>query len=62
MRESEDLMEEAKEVVEDIIKSSQGKDLYNRSNLKNNIRNGLRTFLFQKTKRNPMILPVIMDI
>lgn len=62
VRESEDLMEEAKKVVEDIIKSSQGKDLYNRSNLKNNIRNGLRTFLFQKTKRNPMILPVIMDI
>lgn len=62
VRESEDLMEEAKKVVEEIIKSSQGKDLYNRSNLKNNIRNGLRTFLFQKTKRNPMILPVIMDI
>ena len=62
VRESEDLMEEAKKVVEDIIKSSQGKDLYNRSNLKNNIRNGLRTFLFQKTKRNPTILPVIMDI
>lgn len=62
VRESEDLMEEAKKVVEDIIKSNQGKDLYNRSNLKNNIRNGLRTFLFQKTKRNPMILPVIMDI
>lgn len=62
VRESEDLMVEAKKVVEDIIKSSEGKDLYNRSNLKNNIRNGLRSFLFQKTKRNPMILPVIMDI
>ena len=62
VRESEDLMVEAKKIVEDIIKSSEGKDLYNRSNLKNNIRNGLRTFLFQKTKRNPMILPVIMDI
>lgn len=62
VRESEDLMVEAKKVVEDVIKSSEGKDLYNRSNLKNNIRNGLRSFLFQKTKRNPMILPVIMDI
>ena len=62
VRESEDLMVEAKKIVEDIIKSSEGKDLYNRSNLKNNIRNGLRAFLFQKTKRNPMILPVIMDI
>ena len=62
VRESEDLMVEAKKIVEDIIKSSEGKDLYNRSNLKNNIRNELRAFLFQKTKRNPMILPVIMDI
>ena len=32
VRESEDLMVEAKKVVEDIIKSSEGKDLYNRSN------------------------------
>ncbi|MCE0776350.1 hypothetical protein LWF11_17700, partial [Clostridioides difficile] len=30
--------------------------------LKNNIKENLKEYLYQKTKRNPMILPIIMEV
>jgi ribonuclease J len=62
VKESEELMQDLKDVVLTTLSSysnSKGKDL---AALKNSIKMGLSSYLFKKTKRNPMILPVISEI
>ena len=54
VREAEDLMEEAREIVEDAMQ--------NWSKMKNAIRDSLGEFLWKRTKRRPMILPIIMEV
>ncbi len=62
VRESEDLMEEARIVVREALARCERKRISEWSTLKANIRNCLRTFLYEKTKRKPMILPIIMEV
>ncbi|MBR2681086.1 MAG: Zn-dependent hydrolase, partial [Exiguobacterium sp.] len=61
MRESEEMISEANRIVtKQIEKSLQaGSDW---TELKSNIRERLSVFLFEQTKRRPMILPIIMEI
>ena len=62
VKESEDLMDEAHTVVEDAMESAldgQGTD-WNR--IKNTIRESLGNFLWRRTKRRPMIMPIIMEV
>lgn len=62
VRESEELMEDAKEVVIKVMEDCEEKSITDWSTIKLNIRDGLRDFLYERTKRKPMILPVIMEI
>jgi ribonuclease J len=62
VRESEDLMEEAKEIVRKSLDKCLQNQIREWSALKSSIKNDLREFLYQKTKRKPMILPIIMEI
>ncbi len=62
MRESEDLMDEAREVVRGVLDDCEQQKIREWSLLKSSIRDRLRDFLFQKTKRRPMILPIIMEV
>ncbi|WP_415278639.1 ribonuclease J [Clostridium perfringens] len=62
VRESEDLMDEAKEIVKDVLRDCEKKGICDCATMKSNIRDGLRSFLYEKTKRKPMILPIIMEI
>ncbi|WP_446899417.1 ribonuclease J [Clostridium sp. LBM24168] len=62
VRESEDLIEEAKELVRDVLKDCEEKHITEWANIKSNVKEVLRTFLYEKTKRKPMILPIIMEI
>ncbi|MDD5945482.1 MAG: ribonuclease J [Clostridia bacterium] len=62
VRESEDLMEEAKAVINDALMKCEMKHISGWSNIKNVIKDTLKNFLWQKTKRSPMILPIIMEI
>lgn len=62
VRESEDLMEDAKEVVKKVMEDCEERSITDWSTIKLNIRDGLRDFLYERTKRKPMILPVIMEI
>ncbi|WP_138158883.1 ribonuclease J [Peptoniphilus catoniae] len=62
VRESEDLMEEAKGVVQLSLDKCSSEDIFDWSSLKNTIRDDLKGYLFQQTKRNPMILPIIIEI
>ena len=61
VRESEDLMEEARLVVEDAIDTCLEKHITDWGKMKNVIKDSLGEFLWKRTKRNPMILPIIME-
>ncbi len=62
VRESEDLMEEAKRVVKKVLADCEKNRITDWATLKSGIRDGLRTFLYERIKRNPMILPIIMEV
>ena len=61
VRESEDLMDEARIVVEDAIDICLDKHITDWGKIKNVIKDSLGEFLWKRTKRNPMILPIIME-
>ncbi|MDI6618640.1 MAG: ribonuclease J [Clostridiales bacterium] len=62
VRESEDLMDQAKEIVKETLSKCEEKQISDWSTIKTNIKEALRGFLYEKTKRKPMILPIIMEI
>ena len=62
VRESEDLIEDAKNVVRKILKDDSRDNLKDWNGLKSDIRDNLRSYIFKNTKRNPMILPIIMEV
>lgn len=62
VKESEELMDELKEVAMEAIDRCQRKRVRDWSAIKSAIKNDLSGYLYKTTKRNPMILPVIMEI
>lgn len=62
VRESEDLMGEAREIVKEVLRGCEEKHITEWASIKSNIKEALRQFLYEKTKRKPMILPIIMEI
>ena len=62
VRESEELMDEVKQIAADTIEKCLNKrGTVDRMELKTSLRDDLTKFLYSKTKRKPMILPVIME-
>ena len=61
VRENEDIIDNTRDVVRQILATSSlaGEDW---PNLKNRIKDELHRFIFEKIKRNPMILPIILDV
>jgi ribonuclease J len=62
VKESEELMEELREVVWEAIERCQRKRVRDWATIKTAIKNDLSGYLFKTTKRNPMILPVITEL
>ena len=62
VRESDDLMDGAKNVIKDVLRDCEDRNIKEWAYLKNNIKESLKEYLYQKTKRNPMILPIIMEV
>lgn len=62
VRESETLMDEAHEIVEDAINQCLDRGITDWGKLKGGIRDSLSEFVWKKTKRRPMILPIIMEV
>ena len=62
VRESEGLMEEARHVVEDAITDCMDRHVSDWGKIKNVIKDSLSDFLWKRTKRSPMILPIIMEV
>ena len=59
VREAEELIIDAKRVVCNVLDSYQGRDW---STIKQKVRDDLSRYLYERTKRSPMILPIIMEI
>ncbi|HIX15636.1 MAG TPA: ribonuclease J [Candidatus Hungatella pullicola] len=62
VRESEDLMEDARAVVSDAVADCLDRHVNDWGKIKNIIRDSLSDFLWKRMKRNPMILPIIMEV
>jgi ribonuclease J len=62
VRESEDLMEEARNIVNDAVADCLDRHVNDWGKIKNVIRDSLSDFLWKRMKRNPMILPIIMEV
>ena len=62
VKESEDLMGEAREVVENSVSECLNARMTDWPRIKNSIRDDLSDFLWKKMKRNPMILPIITGV
>ena len=62
VKESEDLMQELQEVAVEAIERCSRKRSRDWATIKSAIKNDLSGYLYKTTKRNPMILPVIMEV
>ena len=62
VRESEKLMDEARDIVRNVFAKCEEQKITDWSTLKSTVRDELKSFLYEKTKRKPMILPIIMEI
>ncbi len=62
VRESESLMDEARHIVEHALDECMDRRISDWGKIKNIIKDSLSDFLWKKTKRNPMILPIIMEV
>ena len=62
VKESEDLMRDARRVAEASLEKAMRGGRRDYANIKNTVRDDLAKFIFKETKRKPMILPVIMEI
>ena len=62
VRESEELITSAREVVTEALESCQDRGLKEWSAMKNAVRDELRTFIYEQTKRSPIILPIFLEV
>ncbi|MBE6715174.1 MAG: ribonuclease J [Ruminococcaceae bacterium] len=62
VREAEELMEEVRNISNEVLTKALDNGITEWTQMKNGVKDSLTKFLFQKTKRKPMILPVIMNI
>ena len=62
VKESEALLEELRQVAVDALNRCQDRNIRDWSTIKGEIKGDLSGYLYKKTKRNPMILPVIMEV
>ena len=62
VRESENVMEDIKQVVRLEVHRFEEEGVKDWATIKNSVRETLRQYIFAKTKRNPMIIPIIMEV
>jgi len=62
VRESEALLEEANRIVSQTLNRCMEENVNEWSSLKTNVRDALGRFLYEQTRRRPMILPIIMEV
>jgi len=62
VRESENLMEDVKKVIREDVRALEEQGIRDWTTIKSTLKDNLRDYIFQKTKRNPMILPIISEV
>ena len=62
VRESENLMEDVKAVIAVQVQKCVDEHITDWASIKSNIKDNLREYIYRTTKRNPMILPIIMEV
>lgn len=62
VKESDELIEEARQIVDDAIQRCLDRGITDWGKLKNTTKDALSDFVWKKTKRRPMILPIIMEV
>ena len=62
VRESENIMDDIKSVVRNEIRKCESRGVRDWATIKSTVRENLRDYIFMKTKRNPMIIPIIMEV
>ena len=62
VRESENLMDDVKQMLRQLVANCTKGEIRDWASIKNIIKDNLRSYIYQKTKRNPMILPIIMEV
>ena len=61
VRESEELLNEAKKLIRKVVDKNLQKESFEWAEIKQEIRDTLSSFLYQQTKRRPMIIPILME-
>jgi len=62
VRDNEDLIAEARQVVARSLEQFDGKKRKDWAEMKSAVRDDLKKFIYNKTKRNPVILPIFMEV
>ncbi|MED1949220.1 ribonuclease J [Brevibacillus centrosporus] len=62
VRESEELLDEANRIVTQTLVKCMEENVNEWSSLKNNVKEALGRYLYEQTRRRPMILPIIMEV
>ena len=62
VRESETLMDDVKRVIRQEVNTFEEEGIRDWATIKSTLKDDLRDYIFQRTKRNPMILPIIMEV
>ena len=62
VRESEELMDEARRLVQNTFEKCRGEHVRDWNSVKTRVREALSSYIYRKTKRSPMILPILMEI
>ncbi len=62
VRESEDLIESARKIARERLHACQKENMKDWSGMKNAVRSDLQSFIYHETKRNPVILPIFMEV
>ena len=62
VRESDDLIDGAKGIVADTLFDLEKKNIGDRHYIRNRVKEALREYIWQSTKRNPMIFPVLVEV
>lgn len=61
VRESENLMEEIKRIVRNTLETLEENNIKEWATIKSTVKDKIRDYLYQKNKRNPMVLPIIIE-